>query len=125
MTRAGRPDRRSKAARDARRTRGTPTSPGGSARAPVAAAETPDVLDLFTRTSDGVMAVDPTCRVILWNSAAESVLGYTASEVLGRACHDLVRGRDAAGNLFCHPHCSVLTMARRDELTHAYDVTTP
>lgn len=70
------------------------------------------------------MAVDPSCRVILWNRAAESVLGYTAGDVLGRACHEVVKGRDAAGNLFCHPHCSVLTMARRDEFAHAYDVTT-
>ncbi|HEV2283112.1 MAG TPA: LuxR C-terminal-related transcriptional regulator [bacterium] len=93
-------------------------------RAPVAAAESTDLLDLFTRTTDGVMAVDPACRVILWNCAAESVLGYSAAEVLGRACHDVVRGRDAVGNLFCHPHCSVLTMARRDEMAHAYDLTT-
>ena len=71
-----------------------------------------------------MVAVDPACRVILWNSAAESVLGYAAAEVLGRACHDVVRGRDAVGNLFCHPHCSVLTMARRDEMAHAYDLTT-
>jgi PAS domain S-box-containing protein len=108
-------DRRRKTAPAAGRSR--------AQRAPLAA-ESTDVLDLFTRTTDGVMAVDPACRVILWNSAAESVLGYTAAEVLGRACHDVVRGRDAVGNLFCHPHCSVLTMVRRDEMAHAYDLTT-
>jgi PAS domain S-box-containing protein len=85
----------------------------------------PDVLDLFTRTRDGVVAVDPTCRVILWNRAAETMLGYTAADVLGRACHDVVRGRDPVGNLFCHRHCSVLTMARREEPAHAYDITAP
>ena len=85
----------------------------------------PDVLDLFTRTRDGVVAVDPTCRVILWNRAAETMLGYTAADVLGRACHDVVRGRDPVGNLFCHPHCSVLTMARREEPARAYDITAP
>ena len=109
-------ERRRKPAPVARRSQGR--------RAPAAAVGSTDVLDLFTRTTDGVMAVDPTCRVILWNCAAESVLGYSAAEVLGRACHDVVRGRDAVGNLFCHPHCSVLTMARRDEMAHAYDLTT-
>jgi PAS domain S-box-containing protein len=86
--------------------------------------ELPDLLDLFTRTTDGVMAVDPACRVILWNSAAEAMLGYAASEVLGRACHDVVQGHDSVGNLFCHPHCAVMTMARRDELANAYCITT-
>lgn len=114
MTRS---NRRGKGARAAGRT--------PDAAQPVAAAETPDVLDLFTRTTDGVMAVDSTCRVILWNRAAESILGYTPADVLGRACHEVVRGRDPTGNLFCHPHCSVLTMARRDEPAHAYDITTP
>ncbi|HLW58612.1 MAG TPA: LuxR C-terminal-related transcriptional regulator [bacterium] len=84
----------------------------------------PDLLDLFTRTADGVMAVDPACRVILWNRAAESILGYTATEVLGRACHEVMQGRDEPGNLFCHPHCSVLTMARHDEAAQAYDIAT-
>lgn len=109
-------DRRGKTAREA--------GQNDARRAPAAAADSTDLLDLFTRTTDGVVAVDPTCRVILWNCAAESILGYTAAEVLGRACHDVVRGRDAVGNLFCHPHCSVLTMARRDEMAHAYDITT-
>ncbi len=81
-----------------------------------------DILDLFARTADGVMAVDPTCRIILWNRAAESLLGYPAAQVVGRACHDVFQGHDVHGNLFCHPHCPVLVMARRDELAHAYDV---
>jgi PAS domain S-box-containing protein len=111
-----------KLARRRRTARGTGRSQTSSTSASVA--EVPDVLDLFTRTTDGVMAVDPTCRIILWNSAAECMLGYAAEEVLGRACHEVMQGRDAAGNLFCHPNCAVITMARREEMAHAYDVTT-
>jgi PAS domain S-box-containing protein len=92
--------------------------------APSGAAEPFEFLDIFTRTADGVMAVDPGCLVILWNRAAESILGYAAADVLGRRCHDLVAGRDPAGNLFCHPHCAVITMARREQPAHVYDLTT-
>lgn len=108
--RPGRPGRRAAPTREAPRS--------------TAGAEPLDVLELFTRTAEGVMAVAPSCRVILWNAAAEAILGYTAEEVLGRACHELIDGRDPAGNLFCHPHCAVLTMARRDQPAHAYDITT-
>jgi PAS domain S-box-containing protein len=70
------------------------------------------------------MAVDPECRIILWNRAAESILGLSAAEVLGRGCHEVFCGRDAHGNLFCHPQCSVLVMARRDEFARPYDLVT-
>jgi PAS domain S-box-containing protein len=115
MTRA---NRRAKASRAGGHPRAAASAATGMAGAP-------DVLDLFTRTHDGVVAVDPACRVILWNRAAEVMLGYTAADVLGRRCHEVIGGRDPAGNLFCHPHCSVLTMARREEPAHAYDLTAP
>jgi PAS domain S-box-containing protein len=98
--------------------RPAPRSPRGAASRP------DDLLDLFSRTADGVMAVDPECRIILWNRSAESILGRSAAEVLGRGCHDVFRGRDEHGNLFCHPDCSVLVMARRDEFARPYDLVT-
>lgn len=108
---------------DGRRSGGR-TPSGQAVLRSTAASEPLDLLDIFTRTADGVMAVAPSCRVTLWNAAAEAILGYTAQDVLGRACHELIQGRDPAGNVFCHPHCAVLTMARREEPVHAYDVTT-
>jgi len=79
-------------------------------------------LVLFGRTSDGVMAIGPDCRILMWNHAAEALLGYTASEVHGRRCYEVIRGRDAHGNVFCHAHCPVLVMTRQRELPYAYDV---
>jgi len=103
---------------------------GRSVRGPVrrrprgSAIRPDDLLDLFSRTADGVMAVDPECRIILWNRSAEWILGRSAAEVLGRGCHDVFCGRDEHGNLFCHPDCSVLVMARRDEFARPYDLVT-
>ncbi|HXX40368.1 MAG TPA: LuxR C-terminal-related transcriptional regulator, partial [bacterium] len=81
-----------------------------------------DLFRLFSNTADGVMAVDLEGRVVLWTRAAERLLGYAASDVLGRPCHEVVQGKDRDGNVLCHAHCHVLTMARRREMTHAYDV---
>lgn len=42
--------------------------------------------DGLLRASDGVFVTDDMGRIVLWNSAAEKILGYSASEVEGRAC---------------------------------------
>jgi len=79
-------------------------------------------LELFHNTTDGVVAVDTGGRVLLWNRAAERLLGYAASEVLGRRCHEVLQGRDAHGNVLCRPGCRVLAMARRRRPAHARDL---
>jgi PAS domain S-box-containing protein len=84
----------------------------------------PDPLEIFSNTADGVMAVNAAGRIVFWNHAAETLLGYAASEVLGRPCYDVMRGRDDHGNLVCHPHCHVLVMALRGEAACAYDLVT-
>ncbi len=81
-------------------------------------------LRLFGNTTDGVMAVDRDGRVVLWTHAAERLLGYVASEVVGRRCYEILRGSDEHGNVLCHLHCHVLTMAKRRRPAHAHDVWT-
>jgi len=83
-----------------------------------------EALHLFDNTTDGVMAVDLDGRVVLWSHAAERLLGYAASEVLGRHCHEVLRGGDENGNVLCHLHCHILTMASRRQPGHACDVWT-
>ena len=63
-------------------------------------------LERLAHTGDGVFAVDRHHHVVLWNSAAETLLGYSAQEALGRNCHDLVQGRDSNGVLVCSEQCS-------------------
>jgi PAS domain-containing protein len=40
-----------------------------------------------------------------WNEGAEQVLGFTSADVVGRASHHVLCGRDPNGVLVCHPWC--------------------
>ena len=42
---------------------------------------------LLQSASFGVFAVSLDQRIVLWNRAAERILGYTSREVVGRRCY--------------------------------------
>ena len=46
----------------------------------------------LARAGDGVFAIGPEGRVVLWNRAAEKILGWSAREVMGRPCCDVFVG---------------------------------
>lgn len=62
--------------------------------------------DAVFRCSDGV-------RVAEWNAAAERLTGISAADAVGCTCWEVIRGTDAAGNLICHPGCSVARLAKQ------------
>ena len=68
------------------------------------------------------IAIDPDGKIAGWNLGAEDLLGYRAEEVLGRACHHVLCGRDIFGNRFCHPRCPEQLGPRRDEPLHDFVV---
>lgn len=72
----------------------------------------PSVLEIFAKAADGVFAIDQAQRIILWNQAAERILGYQADEVLGKPCYEIFSGRNRAGRLQCSPACSLLATAK-------------
>ena len=72
-----------------------------------------ETLEQLAHTADGVFAVDRHHRIILWNQAAEFLLGYTAQEVLGRLCEDVIRGCNCNGQLTCVKKCSHFEEARK------------
>ena len=82
------------------------------------------MLDLLANTDDGVFAVDVDRNIVLWNKAAERLLGYTASEVLGKPCHQVIGGRDATGNLVCHAACANIEAAKEQSQIPSHDVRT-
>ena len=84
------------------------------------------IYDFVANTSDGVFGVDRQQRIVLWNRAAESMLGYTCEEVLGKACYGIVRGRDPGGCAFCRRNCDAMRSAKRLHLppTRGLAVTT-
>lgn len=51
-------------------------------------------------------------RIILWNDRCAELLGRPARWMLGRRCHDVVRGRDSYGNTYCRQSCPVAAQAR-------------
>ena len=84
----------------------------------------PSVLDSFAKAGDPAFAVDAKGRIVLWNSAAEELLGFPAKAVIGRLCYDVVGGRDADCHHFCSANCSVKTSVLVDQHVQNYDLLT-
>lgn len=49
--------------------------------------------------------------ITYWNRHAESLLGKSASDCVGRPCHEVISGRHPDGTRFCQPHCEVRKLA--------------
>lgn len=81
-----------------------------------------DVLKWVSNTADGVFAIDSECRIILWNKAAQEVLGFSPEEVRGKFCFEILPGEDPAGNSFCFKGCSIVSMAKEGRLVKNYTV---
>jgi PAS domain S-box-containing protein len=47
-----------------------------------------------------------------WNPECERLTGITAAEAEGRACWEVIAGRDADGGIVCHSGCSVARLAQ-------------
>ena len=77
-------------------------------------------LQLFENAGDGAWAVDADQRIVLWNEAAEELLGYTAEEVVGRFCYELLGGRDLGNRPVCRARCAISERARRGQPIRAF-----
>lgn len=81
-------------------------------RAPDAARVLREALE---RAAEAVMVVDGRQRVVVWNAAAEKLLGWRKDDVVGRPCYRVVTGHDRTGHLVCCPGCPEFVMARTGE----------
>lgn len=79
---------------------------------------------VFANTADGVWISVPGGEIVFWNRAAESILGYTASEVMGQPCRDVFRGSDASGNRICASPCPVKLRLERGDLIQHFEMAT-
>lgn len=88
---------------------------GGKTMLPQAklARPTAKLLEQLTHTGDGVCAVDAHQRIILWNEAASTLLGYTPAEVLGKNCYDVIQAKDCEGKIICQKDCSLMEEAKK------------
>lgn len=78
----------------------------------------------FVATADGVCAVDREQRIVHWNPAAESMLGYSQTEVRGRYCFDIFCGADEKGIRICKIDCPAITKVRTQKIVASRDVHT-
>jgi PAS domain S-box-containing protein len=78
----------------------------------------------LTRAGDGVCAIGPDGRIVLWNRAAEKILGYPGRDVIGRPCCDVFVGHDDDGNRLCYQGCHVMTLIKMGETIQSFDMQT-
>lgn len=84
--------------------------------------ETIQILETISNTEDGVFAVNEHQRIVHWNAGAEKILGYSASDVLGRFCFDIMKGVDAQSKEVCYLGCPVIDCAKGGSPTPGHDV---
>ena len=77
--------------------------------------------ELLQNSADGAYVVDNDQRVVAWNAAAQEMLGYTAQEIVGRRCFNMLSGRDDGGCLICRRDCAAITASRRGEASVSFD----
>jgi len=63
-------------------------------------------------SSAALMVFDESLRVLCWNEGAEKLTGVPAGEAVGKACWEVIAGRDDAGGIVCHPGCSRARIVR-------------
>ena len=78
----------------------------------------------LARSGDGAFAITSEGRIVLWNRAAEKILGYGAREVIGRPCCDIFVGQDGSGNRLCYRGCHVMTLVKMEEPIQSFDMQT-
>ena len=80
--------------------------------------------DAIARAGDGAFAIGPDGRIVLWNRAAEKMLGYSAREAIGRPCCDLFVGHDDSGNRLCYQGCHVMSLVKMGDPVQSFDMQT-
>lgn len=76
----------------------------------------------LSRTNDGAFIIDRHHRIIFWNRAAQEILGYTAEEVIGRPCFEILGGRDEQGRTLCQRYCLIAIQVERGDVLPNKDV---
>ncbi len=80
------------------------------------------LLEVVGASTDGVYAVDGRQRITYWSPSAEKILGYKASEALGKYCYEFMVGEDYDRQPFCRRDCPTIVAARRGRGVPAYDI---
>ena len=77
---------------------------------------------LSARTADAVFVVDPDQRIVHWDPKAETLTRSLAEEMVGRPCHQALRGECEGGGRLCKGGCPVMALARAGHAVPSYDM---
>lgn len=77
--------------------------------------------EIVMGTALPAFARGPTGTITAWNDAAEQVFGLPAAQVVGRACHCVVEGRDDLGT-YCCERCPSWRAAASGKPIHPYQM---
>ena len=71
----------------------------------------------------GAYAIDLEQNIVSWNAEAERILGYSAKDVIGRKCYQVVRGFAIDGATpFCTRNCPAVMAANQNRIPPASHV---
>ncbi len=70
------------------------------------------ISQLVTGASDAAFAIDDRHHVVAWNQCAQELLGYSADEVIGMRCEEVLRAMLPGGEPLCRPNCDVFNCFR-------------
>ncbi len=68
---------------------------------------------LLNNLPEGVCIFDETGKIIFWNKAAQTILGYKKEETLGQMYHNFIRFSD-----FTHPHSENFSFVNLNSVSH-------
>lgn len=78
---------------------------------------------LLAQTTDGAFVINGEGAIVVWNRAAEKILGYTGREVIGQpCCHVFMDGDD--GNGLCYRGCHVTSLVKIGDPGLSFDLRT-
>lgn len=101
------------------------TSGSSSSRVGVFRAASPcsrSLEEILAETGDGAFVVDPEGFIVLWNRAAERLLGWSAQEVVGLACWEALAGADGNGARLCDRGCQALRAGTAQRDVHRFEM---
>ncbi len=81
-----------------------------------------DVYRLLEGAADAAFVVTVHGEISFWNAAAERLTGYSATDVLSKTCHDVLKGTGALGTAVCEGECSVQRCATEMESVPTFDL---
>jgi PAS domain S-box-containing protein len=80
------------------------------------------MIEALKSAADGAFVVEDDLRIHIWNEAAEEILGFGNSEVVGQLCYEILQGYDEEKRLICKACCRVSQLALKDEPVSNYDI---